>query len=132
HAPLHINAVIFGTGTVVLQAVALPPGNTLPDTPHHRLLVAFLGVFPSVAACALLLLGMRVTTATVSGIPVLAEPLAAAVPAPQPFGERLSPLALAGGALMCAGFLALVRKRSSATPVDGEQPETKPPSAQHR
>lgn len=131
YEPLHINAVSFGIGTLVLLAVAQPTGMTLPDAPHEWLLVAFLGVFPSVTAYALFLRGMRVTSATVSGILVLVEPLVAALLAALIFGERLSPLALIGGALMCAGFLALVRKRSSATLVDGEQPETKPSSAQH-
>ena len=112
HEPLRINAVSFAIGAVVLVAVAVPADVRLPDSSSQWLLLAYLGVFPSVTAYALFLRGMRVTSATVASILVLLEPLVAALLAAAIFGERLSPLGVAGGALMCAGFLALVRNKS--------------------
>jgi drug/metabolite transporter, DME family len=111
HEPLRINAVSFAIGAAVLVAVAVPSGVRPPDLPTQWLLLVYLGVFPSVTAYALFLRGMRVTSATAASILVLLEPLVAALLAAAIFGERLSPLGVAGGALMCAGFLALVRNK---------------------
>ncbi len=110
HNPLRINAISFLIGALLLWVIAIPSGVSLPARPEAWLLIAYLGVFPSVTAYALFLRGMRVTSATISSILVLLEPLVAALLAALIFGERLSPLGLVGGMLMCAGFIALVRR----------------------
>lgn len=110
HEPLRINAVSFTVGAVVLVGIAVLSGARVPDAPNQWLLLGYLGLFPSVTAYALFLRGMRVTSATAASILVLLEPLVAALLAAAIFGERLSPLGVVGGALMCAGFLALVRR----------------------
>jgi DME family drug/metabolite transporter len=110
HEPLRINAVSFATGAAALLVIAALSGVRVPDEPDQWLLLLYLGVFPSVTAYALFLRGMRVTSATAASILVLLEPLVAALLAAAIFGERLSPLGVAGGILMCVGFLALVRR----------------------
>lgn len=110
HDPLRINAVSFLVGAAILWMIAIPSGISLPARLEDWLLIAYLGIFPSVTAYALFLRGMRVTSATISSILVLLEPLVAALLAALIFGERLSPLGLVGGLLMCVGFLALVRR----------------------
>ncbi len=110
HEPLRINAVSFATGAAVLVVVAVLSDVRPPDAPDQWLLLVYLGMFPSVTAYALFLRGMRVTSATAASILVLLEPLVAALLAAVIFGERLSPLGVVGGALMCVGFLALVRR----------------------
>lgn len=110
HEPLRINAVSFAVGAAVLTVIAAFSGVRMPDAPTQWLLLGYLGVFPSVTAYALFLRGMRVTSATVASILVLVEPLVAALLAAAIFGERLSALGVAGGILMCVGFLALVRR----------------------
>lgn len=110
HEPLRINAVSFATGAAALLVIAALSGVRVPDAPNQWLLLGYLGVFPSVTAYALFLRGMRVTSATAASILVLLEPLVAALLAAAIFGERLSTLGVAGGALMCAGFLVLVRR----------------------
>lgn len=110
HEPLRINAVSFAVGAASLLVIASLSGVRMPDAPSQWLLLGYLGVFPSVTAYALFLRGMRVTSATAASILVLVEPLVAALLAAAIFGERLSPLGVAGGILMCVGFLALVRR----------------------
>jgi DME family drug/metabolite transporter len=110
HEPLRINAVSFAVGAASLLVIASLSGVRLPDAPTQWLLLGYLGVFPSVTAYALFLRGMRVTSATAASILVLLEPLVAALLAAAIFGERLSALGVAGGILMCVGFLTLVRR----------------------
>lgn len=110
YEPLQINAVSFATGAAALLAMTALSSVSVPTTPDQWLLLAYLGVFPSVTAYALFLRGMRVTSATAASILVLLEPLVAALLAAAIFGERLSPLGVVGGALMCLGFLALARR----------------------
>lgn len=110
HDPMRINAISFLVGSILLLAVAIPVGLPVSIEGHDWLLITYLGVFPSVTAYVLFLRGMRVTSATISSILVLIEPLVAAVLAAAIFGERLSPLGLVGGVLMCVGFLSLVRR----------------------
>lgn len=99
----------FGGGALLLLPFALAQGLDLGyPTPVWSLLL-YLGLVPTALAYLLFFTGMRTTPATVASILSLMEPLTATLLAWAVFGERLSALGLAGGALLLGALLILVR-----------------------
>ncbi|WP_306119281.1 MULTISPECIES: EamA family transporter [unclassified Roseitalea] len=109
HHPLAILAVGFTLGTAMLAPAALAGGLPLPKTPTGWLLAAFIGLVSTCLAYGLFFFGMRTTSATMSGVLVLIEPLTASLLAALVFGERLGPLGYLGGLLLGAAVVVLAR-----------------------
>jgi DME family drug/metabolite transporter len=108
--PLHINAVTFATGTVTLLILALSTRFVLSYPLQGWLLLLYLGSVPTAISYALFLIGMRTTSATITSIVTLVEPLTASLLAWLLFGEQLGPLGLLGGLLLVGAILLLMRK----------------------
>ena len=89
---LHINAIAFTVGALVLFMVALPTGFVTKYSAPGWLLLGYLGVAPTAVAYGIFLRGMRATPATVASIATLLEPLTATILAALVLGEHLAPL----------------------------------------
>ncbi|HEX4206837.1 MAG TPA: EamA family transporter [Ktedonobacteraceae bacterium] len=105
--PLHINAVAFGTGALLLLFFASSGRLVIVYPVGDWLILLYLGCVPTALAYGLFQVGMRSLTATVVSIVTLCEPLTAAVLAWIFFREELSPLGLLG-ALLLLGAMALI------------------------
>lgn len=105
--PLHVNAVAFATGALLLFLLAMPTGLTLAYPLWAWLLLLYLGCIPTAVAYGLFQVGMRSLSATVVSIVTLCEPLAAALLAWIFFHEELGWLGLLGAALLL-GAMALI------------------------
>ncbi len=101
----------FVIGAVLLTGVALVAGLDLTGDPLSLALLLYLGTVPSALAYGLFFAGVRVVPAAVASIVTLLEPLTATALATVLLGERLSPAALAGGALMLGAVTALYLRR---------------------
>jgi DME family drug/metabolite transporter len=75
-------------------------------------MVLYLGVVPSALAYAMYQRGLRHVPASTATILTLAEPLTAALLAWALFAERLTPVGLAGGALLLVSIVLLSRRGS--------------------
>lgn len=107
---LHINTLSFTIGAVMLGGVGLFTGLQTPQSAGGWVLAVYMGVFPSVIAYGIFLVGMRVISAEVASILTLTEPLAAAIFAALIFGESLTLNGWVGAILMCAGFVLTLRQ----------------------
>ena len=105
--PLHINAVAFAVGALLLLLLAVPTGLTLAYPLWAWLLLLYLGCIPTALAYGLFQVGMRSLSATVVSIVTLCEPLAAALLAWIFFHEELGPLGLLGAVLLL-GAMTLI------------------------
>lgn len=105
--PLHVNAVAFATGALLLLLLAVPTGLTLTYPLWAWLLLLYLGCIPTALAYGLFQVGMRSLSATVVSIVTLCEPLAAALLAWIFFHEQLGWHGLLGAALLL-GAMALI------------------------
>jgi drug/metabolite transporter, DME family len=101
----------FVIGAVLLTAVSLVAGLDLTGDPLSLALLLYLGTVPSALAYGLFFVGVRVVPAAVAAIVTLLEPLTATALATVLLGERLSPTALAGGAMMLGAVTALYLRR---------------------
>lgn len=109
--PLHVNAVAFTTGALLLLLFALPVHLVLSYPTWAWLLLLYLGCIPTAVAYALFQTGMRSLSATVVSIVSLCEPLTAAILAWLLFHEQLGPFGLLGAALLLAAMLLLMPKK---------------------
>lgn len=105
--PLHVNAVAFATGALLLLLLAVPTGLTLTYPLWGWLLLLYLGCIPTALAYGLFQVGMRSLSATVVSIVTLCEPLAAALLAWIFFHEEPGLSGLLG-ALLLIGAMALI------------------------
>jgi drug/metabolite transporter, DME family len=101
----------FTAGAVLLTPVALLAGLDLTADPVALAWLLYLGTVPSALAYGLFFAGVRAVPAAVASIVTLLEPLTATGLAAAVLGERLSPAALAGGALMLGAVTALYLRR---------------------
>jgi DME family drug/metabolite transporter len=115
-------AVAFPAGAVVFAPIALGRGVSLDQPLVGWLLVLYLGIVPSALAYAMYQRGLRHLPASTATILTLAEPLTAAVLAWALFAEALSPLALAGAALLLVSIVLLSRKPASAAGAASTEP----------
>jgi DME family drug/metabolite transporter len=111
--PLHINAVAFGTGALLLLPVlVVSPGGLILTYPTESwLLLIYLGCIPTAFAYALFQAGIRSLTATIASILTLCEPLTTAVLAWIFFHEELGLPGLLGALLLLGAMLLLMRKQ---------------------
>lgn len=106
--PLHVNAVAFATGALLLLLLAVPTGLTLSYPLWAWLLLLYLGCVPTALAYGLFQIGMRSLSATVVSIVTLCEPLAAALLAWIFFSEQLGPLGLLGAFILLVGMALIL------------------------
>lgn len=116
---LQITALGFSTGAICLLVVSRLVGfaGTYPVT--GWLLILYMGTVPTALAYGLFVLGMRTLPAPVASVIVLLEPLTASVLSWALFGERLSPIGIAGAMLLLTAIAAL----SIAAPDGDSSPE---------
>ncbi len=110
--PLHINAVAFATGALLLLFLAVPTGLTLNYPLWAWLLLLYLGCIPTALAYGLFQVGMRSLSATVVSIVTLCEPLAAALLAWIFFREALGVLGLCGAFLLLGAMASILQMKS--------------------
>ncbi|WP_055585192.1 DMT family transporter [Peterkaempfera griseoplana] len=113
-------------GFVVGAVLLLPAcrgGDLLPGGGHLErslLLLGYLGAVPSALAYGLFFAAATVVRATTVSVLMMLEPLAALLLAVSAFGERLTPAAAAGTALLLAGVVVLARAERTG-PVSAPQ-----------
>lgn len=105
--PVQPVAIAFTLGTLLLFPFALGQGLALRYSMPGWLLLVYLGLVPTVLAYALYFWGLRSTPATFAAIIALLEPLISSVLAVAFLGERLSPTAVTGGALLLGSIIFL-------------------------
>lgn len=106
--PLHVNAVAFTMGALLLLVLALPTGLTLSYPLWAWLLLLYLGCVPTALAYGLFQIGMRSLSATVVSIVTLCEPLAAALLAWIFFHEELGLLGLLGAFVLLVAMALIL------------------------
>lgn len=99
-----IGAVVLAPFLVIAAATHQPFAST---DPVSLLLLVYLGVATMALSYGLLYAGLRTTSGSAATVATLIEPLSAALLAAALLGERLSPPALVGGALILAAVVAL-------------------------
>ena len=109
--PLHINAVAFAAGAIVLLCLALPTRLVISYHAQGWLLLLYLGSIPTALAYGLFMVGIRSTSATITSIVTLFEPLMSALLAWVFFGERLGAVGLLGAFLLLSAILLLAVKK---------------------
>ncbi len=115
--PLQVNAASIGTGALLLLGCSLFTNLTLNYPARSWLLLLYLGCVPTALAYALFQAGMRSTSATVTSMLTLCEPLTAALLAWLLFGERLGPFGILGALLLLSTIFLLARTESAPAPV---------------
>jgi drug/metabolite transporter (DMT)-like permease len=106
-APMTLNTVSAGIGTLALAPLALIGGLTVPADLVAVSLLGYLGVVTTAVAYAFFYTGLRTTTGSTAAVLTLLEPLTAALLAVLLLGESLPLMALAGGALLLAAVAVL-------------------------
>ena len=110
-AGIPVTLVGFGGGALLLTPVALVVGLRFTTDPVALGVLLYLGAVPSALAYGLFFTGIRSIPGPVASIVTLVEPLTATALATAFLGERLSPGALAGGALVLAAVAGLYLRR---------------------
>ncbi len=103
-------AIAFPAGAVAFAPFAIGHGFSLDQPMVGWVLVIYLGVVPSALAYVMYQRGLRHLPASTASILTLVEPLTAAVLAWALFSEALTPVGIAGGALLLASILLLTRR----------------------
>ena len=112
--PVQPVAIAFALSAVLLIPILLVRGLAWHYSAAGWGLLLYLGLVPTALGYGLYLRGLRTTTATVSAVVALLEPLISTVLAVTLLGERLSPTGALGGALLLASVVFLyLRQRSS-------------------
>ena len=107
HAPEAVMARGFGLAALVLAPVPVAVGLGDLAGPEGVVLALYLGAIPTALAYVLFARGLRRIGAGETATLTLAEPLTASVLGAVVLGERPGTLAIAGGALVLAGLVAL-------------------------
>jgi len=95
----------LGATIGLLAAVAIAGESLLPGTPKGWLIVAALAVAGQVLGQTLIAYALAHLSMAFSAVSILVQPVVAALLSWRVFGETLSPLQLAGGALILAGIV---------------------------
>jgi DME family drug/metabolite transporter len=101
----------FAGGALLLTPVVLTEGLTVPSDGVALAVLLYLGLVPSALAYGLFFTGVRTVPGAVASIVTLLEPLTATLLATVFLGERLAPVAVAGGALLLAAVAGLYLSR---------------------
>lgn len=112
--PVQPVALAFAVSALLLVPVVAVRGLAWHYSPAGWGLLVYLGLVPTALGYGFYLRGLRTTTATVSAVVVLLEPLISTVLAVTLLGERLSSGGVVGGALLLASVLFLYLRQRSA------------------
>lgn len=110
--PLQVNTASFSIGALALLFCSLTTHLAFSYPVNGWLLLLYLGCIPTALAYVLFQAGMRSTSATLTSILTLCEPLTAAILAWILFGEYLNILGVLG-ALLLAGTIFLLAQSQS-------------------
>jgi len=105
----------FVGGALLLTPVALIAGLHFTTDPVSLALLLYLGAVPSALAYTFFFTGLRSVPGAVASIVTLMEPLTATALSTAFLGERLAPVALAGGLLVLAAVAGLYLRRLRET-----------------
>jgi drug/metabolite transporter, DME family len=122
-----LNLLVFFGGALSLAPVVAISGLAVPADAEALVLTVYLGLFASALAYGLYFLAARTLKSTVISVFALLEPLTASVLAWILFGQELSVLGIAGGALLLGGVAVLSRQDdlvAEAAPIGAAIPET--------
>lgn len=122
-----LNLLVFLGGALSLAPVVAVSGLAVPSDAQAIALTAYLGLFASALAYGLYFLAAHTLKSTVISVFALLEPLTASVLAWIVFGQTLSALGIAGGALLLGGVVVLSRQDdlvAEAAPIGAAIPET--------
>jgi DME family drug/metabolite transporter len=115
HEPEAVMARTFGAGALMLLPILPLTGFAAFASPDAALLAVYLGAIPTALAYVLFARGLRsLPTAEVATL-TLAEPVTAAALGVVVLGERLSPAAALGAAMVIGGLAALAVRPRRAT-----------------
>ncbi|MEV6364403.1 DMT family transporter [Nocardia asteroides] len=109
----------FLAGAALLAAPAAVTGPAFAPTPVNLLAVVALGLAPTAVAYGLFFHGLPTAGAATAALLTLLEPLTATLLAVAVLGERLTPLAWSGAALLAT---AMIRAATTAGRIRGECP----------
>jgi len=101
----------FAGGALLLTPVALIVGLRFTGDPVSLALLLYLGAVPSALAYTFFFTGLRSVPGAVASIVTLLEPLTATALSTAFLGERLAPVALAGGVLVLGAVAGLYVRR---------------------
>ena len=120
HGPEQTMARAFSLAALLLAPILVTAGSSSPVfTTEGLLLALYLGAFPTALAYVLFARGLRRLTPGEAATLTLAEPLTAAALGAVVLGERPGIPAVAGGALVLVGLIALsLPQRSKRPPED--------------
>jgi len=118
--PLQINVVVFGTGSLLVLAAAMPTRFVITYPFWGWLLLCYLGCVPSAFGYALFQTGMRSLPATVTSIVTMGEPLTATVLAWLLFHEQLGSISLLGAGLLLGAMATILLAPQALPRRDGE------------
>ncbi|MEP7357604.1 MAG: EamA family transporter, partial [Anaerolineales bacterium] len=119
--PAQPTALAFTLSALLLFPFAAAGGLNWHYSAAGWALVLYLGLVPTALGYALYLRGLRTTTATVSAIIALVEPLVSTAVAVSLLGERLSATALLGGLLLLGSVTYLYRSAGKRADPKGLQ-----------
>ena len=108
---LHVNAVAFGVGALLLLAFASSARLVFTYPVWGWFMLLYLGCIPTAVAYGLFQTGIRSLSATVVSIVTLCEPLTAALLAWLFFHEELGPSGFIGAALLLSAMLLLMPRK---------------------
>jgi drug/metabolite transporter, DME family len=114
--PVQPVAVAFALSALLLLPAVLVRGLAWHYTPAGWGLLLYLGLVPTALGYGLYLRGLRTTTATVSAVVALLEPLISTVLAVTLLDEHLSSGGVLGGALLLASVAFLYLKQRGPSP----------------
>ncbi|WP_280466028.1 DMT family transporter [Nocardia brasiliensis] len=104
----------FTAGALLLAPVAVTTGLTFHPSVASFALVLTLGLLPTAIAYTLYFQGLPAAGSGTAAVLALLEPLTGAVLAALLLGERLTPTALAGGAVLAFALLLTATERTGA------------------
>jgi DME family drug/metabolite transporter len=122
-----LNLLVFVGSALSLTPVIVISGLSVPDDAQAIAVTVYLGLIASALAYGLYFLAARTLKSTVISVLALLEPLTAAILAWVIFGQSLSAIAIAGGALLLGGVIALSGQDdlvAEAAPIGAAIPET--------
>lgn len=106
--PLQINAISFGTGTLLLLICASSTRLALAYPPVGWVILLYLGSIPTALAYGIFQVGIRSLSATLVSIVTMCEPLTAALLAWLLFHEALGPFGLLGAGLLLGAMASIL------------------------
>ena len=111
--PLQVNAASFGIGSLLLLGCSLFTHLVFSYPAQSWLLLLYMGCLPTALAYVLFQAGMRSTSATLTSILTLCEPLTATLLAWLLFGERLGVVGIIGALLLLGTIFLLARTENA-------------------